>query len=239
MKTVGENVSLADSAHASLMDRMYRHQRHIYDITRKYYLLGRDRTISGLNVPKGGTLLEVGCGTGRNLLLAGRRFPDAKLFGLDISAEMLLTAAENFAGRAERPILRVADATAFRPSEFGQPDGFDRVMIPYALSMIPDWEKAVEQALKALKPGGALHIVDFGQQEQLPKWFRTLLHGWLTRFHVTPRANLRYVLANMAGRFDGNLEFEEIARGYAWRAVITLPVTEAQQPKIHRILADA
>ena len=57
-------------------------------------------------------------------------------------------------------------------------------------------------------------------------------------FHVAPRANLRYVLANMAGRFDGNLEFEEIARGYAWRAVITLPVAEVQ-PKVSRILTDA
>lgn len=103
MKTIGENVGLADEAHASLMDRMYRHQRHIYDITRKYYLLGRDRTISGLDVPKGGTLLEVGCGTGRNLLLASRKFPEARLFGLDISAEMLLTASENFTGKTERP----------------------------------------------------------------------------------------------------------------------------------------
>jgi S-adenosylmethionine-diacylgycerolhomoserine-N-methlytransferase len=77
---------------------------------------------------------------------------------------MLLTASENFAGKAERPILRVADATAFRASEFGQSEGFDRVMIPYALSMIPDWEKAIEQALTAVKPGGSLHIVDFGQQ---------------------------------------------------------------------------
>ena len=28
-----------------LMDRIYRHQRHVYDVTRKYYLLGRDRLI--------------------------------------------------------------------------------------------------------------------------------------------------------------------------------------------------
>ena len=27
---------------AGLMDRMYRHQRHFYDATRKFYLLGRD-----------------------------------------------------------------------------------------------------------------------------------------------------------------------------------------------------
>ncbi len=239
MKTTGENVGLADAAHAGLMDRMYRHQRHIYDITRKYYLLGRDRAISRLDVPQAGTLLEVGCGTGRNLLLASRKFPQARLFGLDISAEMLLTASENFAGRTQRPGLRVADATAFRSAEFGEPDGFDRIMISYALSMIPDWERAIEQALAALKPGGSLHIVDFGQQEQIPAWFKNLLQAWLRRFHVTPRANLRHVLANMAGRFGGSLEFEQIARGYAWRAVITLPAAEARQPEIERVMADA
>ncbi|MHC2296968.1 ubiquinone/menaquinone biosynthesis C-methylase UbiE [Rhizobium mongolense] len=51
--------------HANLMDGMYRYQRHIYDLTRKYYLLGRDRTIRNLDIAEGGTLLEVGCGTGR------------------------------------------------------------------------------------------------------------------------------------------------------------------------------
>lgn len=238
MKTIGENVSLADTAHAGLMDRMYRHQRHIYDLTRKYYLLGRDRTIAALDIPEGGSLLEVGCGTGRNLLLANRIFPKARLFGLDISAEMLATASDNFAGKKQRPHLRVADATAFRASEFGEADGFDRVMISYSLSMIPDWEKAVDRALAALAPGGSLHIVDFGQQEQLPRWFRSLLKAWLTRFHVTPRANLRYVLANMAGSHGAMLQFEEIARGYAWRAVITLPVAEPQK-KASRILEDA
>jgi len=50
------------------MDRMYRHQRHIYDASRKFYLLGRDALITGLAPPKGGTILEIGCGTGRNLI---------------------------------------------------------------------------------------------------------------------------------------------------------------------------
>ncbi len=63
MKIIGDSVSLSDAHHAGLMDRMYRHQRHIYDITRKYYLLGRDWTIEKLDVPQGGSLLEVGCGT--------------------------------------------------------------------------------------------------------------------------------------------------------------------------------
>ena len=35
------------------MDRIYRRQRHVYDLTRKYYLLGRDRLIADLDVPRG------------------------------------------------------------------------------------------------------------------------------------------------------------------------------------------
>ena len=32
---------------AAAMDRMYRNQRHIYDLTRQFYLVGRDRLESG------------------------------------------------------------------------------------------------------------------------------------------------------------------------------------------------
>ncbi|MFT4184187.1 MAG: class I SAM-dependent methyltransferase [Rhizobium sp.] len=202
------------------MDGMYRYQRHIYDLTRKYYLFGRDRTIAHLNVPAGGSLLEVGCGTGRNMLLAHRRFPSARLYGLDISQEMLISARRNFRGLKQMPDFRVADATAFSPNDFGVA-GFDRVMVSYALSMIPDWKRAVAASLDAVAPGGELHIVDFGQQERLPAWFRTVLKGWLTKFHVTPRADLRAVLEESAGRHGASLVFEEIGRGYAWRAVIT------------------
>jgi S-adenosylmethionine-diacylgycerolhomoserine-N-methlytransferase len=53
-----------------LMDRVYRRQRHIYDLTRKYFLLGRDTLISRLQPPTGGSVIEIGCGTGRNLVAA-------------------------------------------------------------------------------------------------------------------------------------------------------------------------
>ena len=207
-------------AHAGLMDGMYRYQRHIYDLTRKYYLLGRDKAIRSLAVPKGGTLLEVGCGTGRNLAIAHRHFPDARLYGLDISQEMLISARKTFATKAAVPDFRVADATSFTPREFGTA-GFDRILISYALSMIPDWERAVDAAIAALNPGGELHIVDFGQQEGLPDWFRALLKGWLAKFHVTPRANLQAVLQAQSHENDAALSFETLYGGYAWRAVIT------------------
>ena len=45
------------------MDDIYRVQRHFYDLTRKPYLLGRDVLIRELDIPDGGSVLEIGCGT--------------------------------------------------------------------------------------------------------------------------------------------------------------------------------
>lgn len=212
----------ADS-HAALMDGTYRWQRHIYDLTRKYYLLGRDRLINGLDAPAGGAILELGCGTGRNLVMAARDYPDARLYGLDISAEMLATAQRSIEGRALSSRIQLAqgDATRFDAEALFGVARFDRIFVSYSLSMIPGWEKTVSAALASLKPRGSLHIVDFGQQEGLPRWFRGLLHAWLAKFHVTPRDRLREVLESESSRVGANLCFETLYRGYAVLAAIT------------------
>ena len=75
---------------------------------------------------------------------------------------------------------------------------FDHVMISYSLSMIPDWRRVLQAAASHLKPGGRLHIVDFGNQERLPGIARTLLLRWLAMFDVTPRDDLERVLSVMA-----------------------------------------
>ncbi|MBB1250626.1 class I SAM-dependent methyltransferase [Rhizobium sp. G21] len=212
--------TLAARNHSGLMDDIYRHQRHIYDLTRKYYLLGRDETIRGLTMTARQSLLEVGCGTGRNLALAARLHPGIRQFGLDISAEMLASAEKTLTIEGmPAPVLRLADAARFTPAEFGVA-GFDRILISYALSMIPDWERTIEQSVQALKPGGSLHVVDFGQQEDLPTPFRTMLFAWLGRFHVSPRADLGTVMEKHSQANGGDFEFSSLRRGYAWRAII-------------------
>ncbi|CCV14828.1 class I SAM-dependent methyltransferase [Mesorhizobium sp. STM 4661] len=210
------------AGHAELMDGVYRWQRHFYDLTRKYYLLGRDRLISGLDVPAGGTVLELGCGTGRNIVLAARRYPEARFFGLDISAEMLETANAAVAreGLSGRVMLGRGDATDFDAKALFGLASFDRIFVSYSLSMIPGWEKTVSAALAGLSPGGSLHVVDFGQQEALPRWFRTLLRGWLKKFHVEPREALRDVLESESARVGASLRFRTLYRGYAWLAVV-------------------
>ena len=201
---------------ADLMDRIYRRQRHVYDLSRKYYLLGRDRLIDQLAPPPGERVLEIGCGTARNLVAVARRYPEAALFGIDISTEMLRTARQIVS-----PIrLARADATRFDPAIlFGVPS-FSRIFISYSLSMIPAWESVLAQALAWVRPGGELHIVDFGGQEELPVWFRAGLRRWLALFHVSPRDQLETALTGLANRQTVSLcRFERPFRGYAQYAV--------------------
>ena len=59
---------MSEASASDHMDRIYRYQRHLYDVTSRHFLLGRDTLISGLLPPDGGTVVEVGCGTARNLI---------------------------------------------------------------------------------------------------------------------------------------------------------------------------
>jgi S-adenosylmethionine-diacylgycerolhomoserine-N-methlytransferase len=201
------------------MDGVYRRQRHIYDLTRKFYLLGRDRLIEALAPAPGDRLLEIGCGTGRNLIRAARRFPGASFYGLDISRQMLEVAAANIAraGLADRIALAPADAARFSGQALFGVERFERVFCSYTLSMIPDWHGALDQGFAATAEGGSLHLVDFGQQEALPALVRPLLQRWLRLFQVEPRADLPAAVRTIAGRHGvPDVRFTALHGGYAW-----------------------
>lgn len=211
-------MTATEAGHGALMDRIYRRQRHIYDLTRRYYLLGRDTLIDGLDAPPGARVLEMGCGTGRNLVAVAKRYPAAELYGIDISAEMLASAARarQRSGLTNRIRLAPGDATRFDPmTQFGVPR-FDRVFFSYTLSMIPDWRRALDHALSLLEPSGSVHVVDFGQQERLPGWAKATLVAWLRQFHVSPRSDLLDELRRLAGTSDRTLDFTALYRGYSW-----------------------
>lgn len=207
------------------MDAIYRVQRHFYDVTRKHYLLGRDTLIRNLAVPADGTVLEVGCGTARNLVCIARAYPSARCFGVDISAAMLQTAAATIArnGLGARVRLARADATAFNADILFETRQFDRVVISYALSMIPDWEAVLRQSMLLLKPGGAVHVADFGDQAGLPRWFRAALWSWLKKFSVTPRIDLGMRAGDIAQPLGCQVTSRALYRGYAVLAEIHAP----------------
>ena len=209
---------------AIAMDRMYRRQRYVYDFTRRYYLLGRDLLIRRLDPASGDHVLEIGCGTGRNLVAAARRYKDARFLGIDISRQMLKSSDRAIAQANLQSRVRVAfaDAADIDPSAlFGRPK-FARIFISYSLSMIPDWPRVLDGAVRLLAEGGELHIVDFGRQEHLPYWFRNALRKWLALFHVHPRDEMEQALVALAGRVNARLSIERPYLGYAQYAVLRL-----------------
>jgi len=180
------------AAHSELMDSVYRRQRHIYDFTRKYYLFGRDRLIRELDLKPGESLVEVGCGTARNLIKIAQRYPRTMLYGLDASAEMLKSArvAIERADLANRIHLAQGLAESLSLSDFGRTAPFDRAMFSYSLSMIPDWKQALSGSSRATNPDGIIHIVDFADLSGLGTLGRKALTAWLTIFHVAPRTEM-------------------------------------------------
>lgn len=209
----------APDPHAELMDKTYQHQRRIYDLTRKYFLFGRDHLIGELNPREGSHVLEVACGTGRNLQLAMRQYPRCAFYGLDISSQMLRSAQDKLGDRAQ---LAEADACDFDGQRLFQRRYFDRIFLSYGISMIPDWEAALREACAHLGPGGELHVVDFSDQSGLPDWFGSALNEWLRRFHVTPRRALDRVLDRIAQDIGATSRHGHLYRGYAQYGVITM-----------------
>lgn len=204
--------------HADLMDRVYKYQRHFYDATRKWYLLGRDQMLHNLaHLPANATVLEAGCGTARNLLVANEINPTLRYYGIDASDQMLRTARRQItaAGPGARINVRKADITAFDPdANFGLTQ-FDWIICSYTLSMVPRWPLALNRLIDCLAPGGVIQIIDFGSQREQPAVFRMLLTTWLNWFHVEPCQSLAQTfVSTCANKRLTDVSVKELYRGY-------------------------
>lgn len=189
------------------MDRKYRYGRHVYDVTRRFTLLGCDKLLDRVITGPSTATLEVGCGTARNLLrLAARREP-GRLYGLDASHAMLTT--------AERSIRRVAGREPGRAGVvlrqglaedldarrmFGREERFDTIFFSYCLSMVPAWQQALRAAMANLSPGGVILIVDHWDQRDLPTAFSAGLRAWLFGRQAAEWPEVHQTLVGSAGR---------------------------------------
>jgi S-adenosylmethionine-diacylgycerolhomoserine-N-methlytransferase len=210
------------------MDRMYRHTRHVYDASRRFYLLGRDHLLQTMDIRPDDRVLEMGCGTARNLIQLHRLHPAAKLYGLDASARMLATAGRSMVRRNFAAAIMLCQCLAEDLSHqkvFESDEPFDVIFFSYSLSMMPTWPAALDAAMANLKPGGRIYIVDFWDQAELPRWFASLLTRWLALFHVHYRPELMAHLEKLAAEGRCHLTVEPVARRYAYIGTISLALT--------------
>lgn len=202
------------------MDKMYRHQRYFYDFTRKYYLLGRDRLIKEMDVREGENILEIGCGTGRNLAILAKKYPRTNFFGLDASVAMLDTARKKMDAKNIKNVVlekALADDFVFNKT-FDLITPFDTIYFSYSISMIPTWRESIQNALANLKIRRSFYIVDFYDQRDLPSWFQKILKNWLRRFHVEHPRELIPYLEKLEHKNLGKLKIKSIYKSYSFIA---------------------
>lgn len=166
------------------VQRFYRYQAPLYDWTRWVFLYGRSEAVERLGLEGGSCVLDVGCGTGLNFGLIQRRLDPCRggrIVGLDLSADMLRRARRRAVSRGWVNVSLVAgDAARFRLRR-----AFDAVLFAYSLTMISDWQGAIERAWEHLRPGGRLVVLDFGRFEGWGSAGR-VLRGWLRLNGVQP-----------------------------------------------------
>ncbi len=102
----------------------------------------------------GGNVLEVGVGTGLLLPLYGRH---VCVTGIDLSEAMLAKACERVERLGLRHVvtLEVADVHTLQHPEAV----YDAVVLPFVLTLVASPEKALDNCLRMLKPGGEIIIV--------------------------------------------------------------------------------
>jgi S-adenosylmethionine-diacylgycerolhomoserine-N-methlytransferase len=161
-------------SHAERLARFYGGQADHYDRFRDRLLHGRRELISMLPTESDAHVVELGGGTGRTLEFFGRRLADLASATIVDLCEPLLAIARTRYRNSPNVYCVLDDATRW------QPDGLvDCVYFSYSLTMIPDWRAAVANALRMLRPGGLLGVVDFhvpssaGRLERAfwPRWF--------------------------------------------------------------------
>lgn len=189
------------------LSRYYRWHARLYDLTRWSFLFGRTaliQTIADHQQPR--RILEIGCGTGSNLLRLHRQFPDATIVGLDLSADML--------AQARRKISACATPIALIQRRYDQPlqteQPFDLIVFSYCLSMInPGWNQAIHAAWCDLRRGGLLAVVDFHDTpfNRFRRWM-ALNHVRMDA-HLLPQLNARCtpVMQSVCSAYGGGWRY--------------------------------
>jgi demethylmenaquinone methyltransferase/2-methoxy-6-polyprenyl-1,4-benzoquinol methylase len=175
----------------------------------------RQRAVDVLRLAKGDRVVEIGCGTGRNFELLERAVgPGGAVIAVDVSEAMLVRARKRAArhGWANVELVQ-SDAAAYE-----YPAQVDAVLSTYTLVILPDYDRVIERACRALKEGKRCAVLD----QKLPSGPASRLVPLLD-FLSRPLDYSRIVgerpLWESIQRHAGNVRMEELYFGFVYLAV--------------------
>jgi ubiquinone/menaquinone biosynthesis C-methylase UbiE len=198
------------SAHGDKMSKFYASQAKGYDAVRENMLVARPQMMSSFGPIKNGhTWLDVGGGTGRNIhFLRAQLDHFDRIIVLDICPE-LLAIGEDHARRSFTPsqcekiewVCMDINSKDVRPklAKYLHNDisrGFDTITFSYSLSMIPEWERALESAKNLMSADGRVLISDFDTYSEHGTGIKDfLIRTWYAQDSVRIEARTRHVIS--------------------------------------------
>jgi S-adenosylmethionine-diacylgycerolhomoserine-N-methlytransferase len=204
-----ETASATASVGNSPIESYYRLHSHIYDATRWTFLFGRMAILrEAASVARPARILEVGCGTGKNLVNLCRLFPQSEVTGVDLSETMLEVARRKTTALGSRVRLMHG---AYGPA-FQSERPVDLILFSYALSMFnPGFAEAIATADRDLAPGGHIAVVDFHDTRL------SLFERWMGVNHVRMNGQLEPLLTV---QFERRSHHVKSAYGGVWRYLL-------------------
>jgi phosphatidylethanolamine/phosphatidyl-N-methylethanolamine N-methyltransferase len=145
----------------------------VYDFTFELVMRQGRRAAAAAASRPGGTILDVGVGTGLELPMFESR---TRLVGVDLSEPMLRRAQ----GRVHRDGLSNVDGLVVMDAmRLAFPDAcFDAAVAPYVLTVVPDPARTLDELLRVVKPGGEIVLVNHVGAERGPI---AAMEAWLGR----------------------------------------------------------
>jgi ubiquinone/menaquinone biosynthesis C-methylase UbiE len=150
----------------------------------------KQRLIAQAQIAPGQRVLDLGAGTGTLTIMVKETYPDAEVIGLDGDPVILARARAKAAaaGAAIRFDHGLASALPYEDA------AFDRVLSSLMLHHLTtvDKRRALREAWRVLRPGGELHVLDFGPPQNALAWLISQIFRRIER-----------TADNIAGRLPG------------------------------------
>ncbi|MEN8261493.1 MAG: class I SAM-dependent methyltransferase, partial [Pseudomonadota bacterium] len=135
------------------------------------------KAADALALRRGDTVVEIGCGTGLNFpLLQDAVGPKGKIVGVDLTDAML----DQAKARVDQAGWRNVELVHCEAAEYRFPKGVNGIVSTFALTLMPEYDRIIEQGSKALAPAGRFVVLDLKMPPNWPLWL-VRFAVWLTK----------------------------------------------------------